>query len=174
VVKKISIFCDITPCSPLTVTWRFRGIYYHYFQGWRVSEIRNQHKVGILVRTDVSEEPIASIFRVEKSSREEPAWAGGCRQSHQSTGGIAFPHLEAISSRIYFNRLDPLGRDLGWKKLPCAQISSSRLHQRISWSATNSHASNQLIKQNIIVGGYKLCSPLQFFRKWLLLPSSAE
>jgi hypothetical protein len=31
-----------------------------------------------LVWTDVSEERIASIFRVEKSESEAPAWAGGC------------------------------------------------------------------------------------------------
>jgi hypothetical protein len=31
-----------------------------------------------LVWTDVSEERIASIFRVEKSASQEPAWAGGC------------------------------------------------------------------------------------------------
>jgi hypothetical protein len=31
-----------------------------------------------LVWTDVSEERIVSIFRVEKSASEEPAWAGGC------------------------------------------------------------------------------------------------
>jgi hypothetical protein len=32
-----------------------------------------------LVWTDVSEERIASIFRVETSASEEPAWSGGCR-----------------------------------------------------------------------------------------------
>jgi hypothetical protein len=32
-----------------------------------------------LVWTDISEERIASIVRVEKSTSEEPAWAGGCR-----------------------------------------------------------------------------------------------
>jgi hypothetical protein len=32
-----------------------------------------------LVFTDVSEERIASIFRVEKSASEEPVWAGGSR-----------------------------------------------------------------------------------------------
>jgi hypothetical protein len=37
-----------------------------------------------LVLTDVSEERIASIFRVEKSASEEPVRAGGCRLSHQS------------------------------------------------------------------------------------------
>jgi hypothetical protein len=36
-----------------------------------------------IVWTDVSEERIASIFRVEKSTSEEPAWAGGCRLSHR-------------------------------------------------------------------------------------------
>jgi hypothetical protein len=35
------------------------------------------HRVD-LVWTEVSGERIASIFRVEKSAREEPAWAGGC------------------------------------------------------------------------------------------------
>jgi hypothetical protein len=37
-----------------------------------------------LVWTDISEEHIATIFRVEKSASEEPAWAGGRRLSHQS------------------------------------------------------------------------------------------
>jgi hypothetical protein len=37
-----------------------------------------------LLWTDVSEERITSIFRVEKPSSEEPAWAGGCRLGHQS------------------------------------------------------------------------------------------
>jgi hypothetical protein len=32
-----------------------------------------------LVWTGFSEERIASIFRVENSANEEPAWAGGCR-----------------------------------------------------------------------------------------------
>jgi hypothetical protein len=32
-----------------------------------------------LVWTDVSEERIASIFRIEKSGSEEPALAGNCR-----------------------------------------------------------------------------------------------
>jgi hypothetical protein len=33
--------------------------------------------------TDVSEERIASIFRVKKSASGEPASAGGCRRSHK-------------------------------------------------------------------------------------------
>jgi hypothetical protein len=32
-----------------------------------------------LVWNDVSEESIASIFRVEKFANEKQAWAGGCR-----------------------------------------------------------------------------------------------
>jgi hypothetical protein len=36
------------------------------------------------VGTDVSEERIASIYTVEKSTCEEPASAGGCRLNHQS------------------------------------------------------------------------------------------
>jgi hypothetical protein len=37
-----------------------------------------------LALTDVSEERIASIFRIEKSASGEPASAGGCRLNHQS------------------------------------------------------------------------------------------
>jgi hypothetical protein len=37
-----------------------------------------------IASTDVSEERIASIFRVEKSASGEPVRAGGCRLSHQS------------------------------------------------------------------------------------------
>jgi hypothetical protein len=33
--------------------------------------------VDLVDWTDVSEERIASIFRVEKSASEDPAWAGG-------------------------------------------------------------------------------------------------
>jgi hypothetical protein len=33
----------------------------------------------VLGRTDVSEERIASLFSVEKSTSKEPAWADGCR-----------------------------------------------------------------------------------------------
>jgi hypothetical protein len=36
-------------------------------------------RVDLVNWTDISEERIASIFRVEKSSSEEPAWAGSCR-----------------------------------------------------------------------------------------------
>jgi hypothetical protein len=41
------------------------------------------HRVD-LACTDVSEECIASNFKVEKSASEEPAGADGCRLSHQS------------------------------------------------------------------------------------------
>jgi hypothetical protein len=37
-----------------------------------------------LVLTEVSEERIASIFRVEKSASEEPAWAGGCTKTQDN------------------------------------------------------------------------------------------
>jgi hypothetical protein len=43
-----------------------------------------------IVWTDVSEEPIASIFIVEKSASEEPVWAGGCRFFYPEYGGDTF------------------------------------------------------------------------------------
>jgi hypothetical protein len=47
-----------------------------------------------VVWTDVSEELIASIFKVEKSAGEEPAWAGGSR--HRVHGD-----LDAVIALIY-------------------------------------------------------------------------
>jgi hypothetical protein len=43
---------------------------------WRMPSAGMWGRVDF-VWTDVSEERIASIFRVEKSVSEEPAWAGG-------------------------------------------------------------------------------------------------
>jgi hypothetical protein len=40
-----SIFCDITPCSPLKVIRRFGGIFCLSLQG-RISQARNQHGAG--------------------------------------------------------------------------------------------------------------------------------
>jgi hypothetical protein len=42
-------------------------------------------RVDLVNWTEFSEERIASIFRVEKSAREEPAWAVGCKLSSQKT-----------------------------------------------------------------------------------------
>jgi hypothetical protein len=50
---------------------------------WRMPSSGMWSRVD-LVWTDISEERIAFIFRVEKFASEEPAWAGGCRLSHQS------------------------------------------------------------------------------------------
>jgi hypothetical protein len=49
---------------------------------WRMSS--GMWRCVDLASTDVSEERIASIFRVEKSASVEPAWADGCRLSHQN------------------------------------------------------------------------------------------
>jgi hypothetical protein len=56
------------------------------------------------VWTDVSEERFASIFRVEKSASEEPAWADTDKASRTSDGIFAH-NLETngflLSVRIY-------------------------------------------------------------------------
>jgi hypothetical protein len=51
-------------------------------------------RVDLVNWTDVSEERIASIFRVEKSASEEPAWAGGC----QEIGGTASVLYHPVAS----------------------------------------------------------------------------
>jgi hypothetical protein len=54
----------------------------------------------VLVWTDVSEERIDSIFRVEKSTNEKPAWGSSCRLSYQSkqcTKRICFKAVYSIT-----------------------------------------------------------------------------
>jgi hypothetical protein len=55
----------------------------HELSLWRMPSSGLWRRVD-LVWTEVSEERIASVFRVEKSSSKEPAWAGGSRLSYQS------------------------------------------------------------------------------------------
>jgi hypothetical protein len=69
-----------------------RMLTFRYGQSWPVPNTEFSNNSGLwrmpssgmwrrvdLVWTDVSEERIASIFRVEKSANQEPASAGGCR-----------------------------------------------------------------------------------------------
>jgi hypothetical protein len=56
-----------------------------------------------LVWTDVSEERIVSIFRVEISANQEPAWAGGCRlQSTLLMQSLSGPIENTASSIVVF------------------------------------------------------------------------
>jgi hypothetical protein len=41
---KSSIFCNITPCSPLKVSRRFGGTCRLHLQGLRISQVKNQHE----------------------------------------------------------------------------------------------------------------------------------
>jgi hypothetical protein len=63
-------------------TWSFHGGWL-----WRMAFPGLWRRV-VLVWADVSEERIASIFRVENSASEEPAWAGGC-----SVGQLRAPRV---------------------------------------------------------------------------------
>jgi hypothetical protein len=45
-VMKISIFWDITPCSPLKVNRLFGGTGLLHLKGRRISQARNQHDAG--------------------------------------------------------------------------------------------------------------------------------
>jgi hypothetical protein len=56
-----------------------------------------------LVWTDVSEERIASIFRVEKSASEEPIWAGGC--SHTTVCNWTLSHLNPVYDYTRFSHI---------------------------------------------------------------------
>jgi hypothetical protein len=78
---KVSRPCVVPPL-PQKYTYSAQPETY-FLRLWRMPSSWMRRRVD-LVRTDVSEERIASTFRVEKSMSEEPAWAGGCRLSHQS------------------------------------------------------------------------------------------
>jgi hypothetical protein len=70
---------------------------------WRMPSYGMWRRVD-LVWTDVSEERIASISRIEKSTSEEPAWAGACRS--QSLRGLR-------------HELSSFARTLGpWVRIP--------------------------------------------------------
>jgi hypothetical protein len=53
------------------------------------------HRVD-LVWTDISEERIASIFRVEKFGSEEPAWAGVCSLQPPAHSGSSFADFSTL------------------------------------------------------------------------------
>jgi hypothetical protein len=53
-----------------------------------------------LALTDLSEERITSIFRVETSARGEPASAGGCRLSYQSETTTTVFLIDFITAKI--------------------------------------------------------------------------
>jgi hypothetical protein len=46
VVMKSSVFCDITPCSPLKVNQSFGGTCRLHLQDRRISQAKNQHETG--------------------------------------------------------------------------------------------------------------------------------
>jgi hypothetical protein len=71
---------------------------------WRMSSSGIWRRID-LVWTDVSEERIASILRVEKSASLEPAWAGGCRLDNFDCWLSLQPPTHASSSIAHFSTL---------------------------------------------------------------------
>jgi hypothetical protein len=74
---------DILMAGSVATSWnlifiRMKRNSLRLIESWRMPSSRMWRRID-LVWTDVSEECIASIFRVEKFASEEPAWAGGCR-----------------------------------------------------------------------------------------------
>jgi hypothetical protein len=65
-----------------------------------------------LVRTDLSEERIASILRVEKSTSEEPAWAVGCSLQSPAHAGSSLEDFPPWRWRPYVPPKGWLTQDL--------------------------------------------------------------
>jgi hypothetical protein len=80
-----------------------------------------------LVWPDVSEERIASIFRVEKSASEEPVWAGVCRLSYQ---------LGIFDWQLSLQPLPHAGSslaDFSTLKMGAIHSSERSVHTRSTW-----------------------------------------
>jgi hypothetical protein len=79
------------------------------------------------VWTDVSGERIASIFRLEKSASEEPAWSGGCRLNRRF-GGTYRLHLQARKIREQETSVSR------WLQTVNRRSSETSVHTRFTWS----------------------------------------
>jgi hypothetical protein len=64
------------------------------------------HRVDLVNWTDVSEEHIASIFRVEKSAIEEPAWASSSRLVPRSPIFLPWRWRRYVPPKRWFNSQD--------------------------------------------------------------------
>jgi hypothetical protein len=73
----------------------------YVIQIWRMPCTGMWRRVDLLW-TDVSEECIASIFRVEKSASKEPAWACGCRQSAVASNSVLLLSLRDKNSVLNY------------------------------------------------------------------------
>jgi hypothetical protein len=51
---------------------------------WRMPSSGVWRRADVVDWTDVSEDRIVSIFRVQKSASEEPAWAGSCSYGREN------------------------------------------------------------------------------------------
>jgi hypothetical protein len=64
--------------SPNFIIGRPLKLFLNLFRRWWMPSSGVWRRVDVVDWTDVSEDRIASLFRVEKSASEEPAWAGSC------------------------------------------------------------------------------------------------
>jgi hypothetical protein len=81
--------------------------------------------------TDVWEERIASVFMVEKSASEEPAWACGCRLSHQSKTQI---RERGTSVNRWLQTEPPIRNKNPWARNQREQVAAD-------WAANLKHKS---------------------------------
>jgi hypothetical protein len=93
---------------------------------WRMPSYGMWRRVD-LVWTDVSEEHIASIFRVEKSASEEPAWASGCR--HDLHGATSQKTASFMVTVVKTSNL-PHFLDLGTSWNSVVSFTSRSLYQQ--------------------------------------------
>jgi hypothetical protein len=83
-----------------------------------------------LLWTQVSEERIASIFRVEKLASEEPVWAGGWRLSHQSKNTQLYMFFDWRLSLKPPSRAGSSLADFSTLKMEAIRSSETWVHTR--------------------------------------------
>jgi hypothetical protein len=103
---------------------------------WRCADV---------VWTDVSEEPVAPIFRVENSASEEPAWASGCS-------------LQLA--------------DFSTLKMEAIRSSETSVHTRSTWRHI---PENGVLHRNVIVSIFYLTKSIEMISaSWLAILNEAE
>jgi hypothetical protein len=88
--------------------------------------------------TDVSDKCMASIFRVEKSTSEEPGWAGGCSLQYPVPDPLLLRKSGRVGNRtrdlwICSHKLWPLDHRGGkWKQIQTDILASTVSHDKIN------------------------------------------
>jgi hypothetical protein len=132
-----------------------------------------------IVWTDISEECIASIFRVENSSSEEPAWARGCRLQPPAHSGSSLDEFSTLKMEAIHSSERSVRTRSRWRHIPedgilhshrCENLKSYE-NFKCSWANRSvGHRGEQQPLWTCFVGVSRLSKFTQCCRKSDLVP----